>query len=156
MNRYVHTLVQLRTILFTHTDHTLQTNESDPPHMSHMSLTQPHMHGNSTGGLATNWFYHLPPHLSSHTGLALHGMIARSQLPYGSADELEGDRHGVGKPSTRSLQLAKQPVAQRPALCRSAFLIIVTRGSKHKHNNLFDPFLGSILGGRMTGREFTV
>ena len=97
---------------------TTRTTKPDPPHHSHMSPTQPHMHGKSTGGLHRHGLYHLPSHPTSHSALSLHSRIARSQLPYGSADELEGDRHGVGFLGTRLKRLSKQPDPQRPAIYR--------------------------------------
>ena len=47
--------------VFVHTHvHTPQTNEPDPPHMPHMSPTQPHMQGKCRGGPSTGWISTAP------------------------------------------------------------------------------------------------
>ena len=48
------------------------TTKPDPSQHSHMSPTQPHMHGKSTGGLHhSQGLHHLTSHLTSHSGLGL-------------------------------------------------------------------------------------
>ena len=75
--------------------HMMEHNLQDQPHMSHMSPLQPTMHRKCRGGPSSNWISHIPSHPMLRPGRAFTPMRGRSQLPYTTTIELEGDRHTV-------------------------------------------------------------
>ena len=98
----------------------ISTTKPDPPHNSHMSPTQPHMHGRSTGGLHSRGSW-----VTSHLFTPLFTLLAgpsrlsvRSQRYLRNAFDFSNAVFFVLVCSTRSLRLSKRRDPQMPAIYR--------------------------------------
>ena len=91
------------------------TTKPDPPHNSHMSSTQPHMHGRSTGGLHSVISPPFTPIFTLRAGPS--HLSARSERYLRrNAFELEGPVWCVLISGSSLMRLSKRRDPQRPAI----------------------------------------